>query len=448
MKKFIENKNFLNFSEMGTGKTLMCIGAMNWLQAHEGLNKVLILCPKSLIYNWKKEFEKSKIKWNAITLRGTNDKKKKEISKASKSGLSVIIGNYESIGGLLEEIKSFTPQLIICDEAHQLKNHQAKRTKAVKEINTHRRWALTGTPIINKPLDIWSLVNWVAPHLVSRSFYGFRARYAIVYTGGGFPAIKGYKNLKELKEKVDQVSWKVTKAEALDLPEKVYQVREIKLSKEEALAYNQMSKTMVADIKGKEVAANIILTKLLRLMQIVNGFVNDQGVTETFGRSKLDALMEIVNELEDKKIVIWTTFRHDFERVETEIRSVGRSVYVLKADLTPDERQEQIDKFQSDAGSAVMVGSIAIGGVGVTLTAASYCVYYSNTWSLGDRLQSEDRLHRIGQTNKVTYIDLVASNSIDEYIIKTIGKKQSLANVINENNLKDIIFGGNDGTDE
>lgn len=421
----------------------MCIGAMNHLYSHRSKARVLIVCPNSLKFNWKKEFGYSDVEWDIHILQGSGADKKLQLERINRTnnGRCVVITNYESLSPLVKTCTQYAPDLIIADEAHNIKNHRAQKTKALKAIPAKLKWALTGTPVLNSPLDLWSIVDWVKKGHFSPNFYAFRNRYALIYTGAGFPIIKGYINQDELKKKVDVLSYRVTKDECLDLPEKTFIERFVTLSKDEYKIYKDMAHEMVASIGEEEVAASIILVKLLRLQQITSGFLSgEEGKVIHVGNSKLNALQELLEELEGQKVIIWINFKEEYVRINKLLHEMKLKTFRLISEDSSEERQQNVDGFQSTIGPCIMLGSTRVGGVGVTLTAASHAVYFSNRWSYGDRLQSQDRCYRIGQVQNVTYHDLLVENSIDTYIMKKLKLKQSISDKLTGDDLKKIAF--------
>lgn len=437
---------FANLSDMGTGKTLASIGAMNVLKKNGKVSRVLIVCPNTLKYNWRDEFEKSHLPWECVILDGSSKKRKEKLISYNLRRMSlsdhsiVVITNYESLINLIEELNKFEFDLIIADEAHGIKNHKAQRTKALKIIKTKFKLALTGTPYAQGPLDIWSIFDWIRPGHFAKSFYAFRARYAIIYTGAGFPMIKGYKNLDELKRKVEEFSIRILKTECLSLPEKIYQRVEIDLSKEERRVYDEMANEMIAEIGNKEVVAQTILTKLSKLQQMSSGFVYSEEKPMIFGRSKLDALEEILDSIQDKKVVIWCRYKEELKQIIDLALSRGRPHVFLAQEMDERERMEAINKFQTSTDPFLFIGNVGIGSAGINLFSSHYCIYFSNSWSLTDRLQSEDRLHRYGQKNAVNYYDLLARNTIDGYILSVIQSKIKMSEKVTGDDLKKMLF--------
>lgn len=436
----IGHGGMLNSSEPGTGKTLTSIAVMNCLP----VKKVLIVCPNSVKRVWANEIkDKSLLEWGVAVLDGHSDLRLKSIKQLS-GDKQVIVTNYESLLKLETVLTKWGADLVILDEAHAIKNHKSKRTKIAKKIKSRYRIALTGTPIANTPLDIWSIIDWANPGVLVPNYYAFRNRYCNVYTGAGFPIISGYKNLDELKGKIDSVSFKALKSECLDLPEKVWIKLDVELSENELIAYRAMAEDMIFEVGDSEISASTALVKLLRLQQIVSGYVQSPESPETgveIGTSKLDVLNDILEELEGRKVVVWCKFKSEVRRIAEMLKKNKRRYVVMTGDSTVEERDEAIYNFQKNDGEGtVFVGTIQTGGVGITLTAASYMVYFSNSWSLVDRVQSSDRIHRIGQTNKCIYYDIIAKNTIDSRIYKVINNKITMADKMTGKDLKNILF--------
>jgi SNF2 family DNA or RNA helicase len=217
--------------------------------------------------------------------------------------------------------------------------------------------------------------------------------------------------------------------ECLDLPPKIYETREIELNEEEQEIYDDMERTLRAEIMGKSISASIILVKLLRLSQIVSGYATDDlGIErEIENSSKLNELSDLIDEI-DGKCIIWCHFIRNIKAVSNLLTK--KEIQHVTFYSETKNRDEVIQKFQTDPNCRYFVGQTGTGGFGLNLTAANTVIYYSNGYSLEERLQSEDRCHRIGQTDKVVYVDIIAQNSIDESIIKAIKSKKSIADYV------------------
>ena len=245
-----------------------------------------------------------------------------------------------------------------------------------------------------------------------------------------FKQIVGYRRLDELKEKLDRFSFRVKKEECLDLPDKLYVKREVDLTDEQATAYNQMKTLALAQLNGSIVSTVNALTQLMRLHQIVCGHVKmDNGDVVELPNHRVSELLNIIEET-DGKIIIWATYRHDIEAIKLALQKAYgmEAVGTYYGDTEGDERQRVVADFQDpDKPLRFFVGNPSTGGYGLTLTAANTVVYYSNSFDLEKRLQSEDRAHRIGQTKNVTYIDLIAPGTVDEKIVKALRDKIDIA---------------------
>jgi SNF2 family DNA or RNA helicase len=265
-------------------------------------------------------------------------------------------------------------------------------------------------------------------------------------TGQGrtFKMVTGYKNLEELNESLGKFSHRILKKDCLDLPEKVYIRREIQMTAEQTKAYKELQNFAATQLKNnKLVTINHVMTQIIRLHQISCGFIGtDDGSITEFTNNRVSELSSILEET-DGKIIIWANYRHDIKRIEKLLTEMygEESVGTYFGDVPQERREEVINLFQDpNSPMRFFVGNTQTGGYGITLTAASTVIYYSNNYDLEKRLQSEDRAHRIGQMNKVTYIDIVCEKTVDEKIVKALRKKQSIAStILGEDTLKDWL---------
>ena len=305
---------------------------------------------------------------------------------------------------------------------------------------------MTGSPVTKNPLDLYSQCVFLSPWLLNfASYYSFRNRYAEMKTinvsGRQIQIVAGFKNLGELSDQLKGFSYRVLKEDCLDLPDKIYMKRNIKLSPDQFRLYEQMRKEALATLNGKQTTTVNALTQLMRLQQITCGhFTADDGSTQSIKNNRLSELMDVLEEVEGKAI-IWAHYQYDITNIIREIVKVhGPGSIVDYYGLTPqDERQNNIRKFQDDPKCRFIVGTPATGGYGITLTAANTVIYYSNGYDLEKRLQSEDRAHRIGQTKSVTYVDIMAEETVDEKIVKALRKKINIASEVLGEDLKSWI---------
>jgi len=312
------------------------------------------------------------------------------------------------------------------------------RTKNLVELGKFAKYKriLTGSPVTKSPMDLFSQCMFLSPAALNfNSYYAFQNRYAIVQkrTMGtrAFQEITGYRRLNELNQKLDRFSNRTLKEDCLDLPDKMYIRRDVALTDEQKRLYVQMKKLALAKLENGELATTAsVLTQIMRLQQICCGHLQpDEGEIQPVESNRLKELLEITDELQGKAI-IWATYTHDIQQIASALRDRfgPESVATYFGGTPQDERQDIVERFQDpDNMLRFFVGQPKTGGYGITLTAATTMIYYSNSYDLEIRLQSEDRAHRIGQNNKVTYIDLVSPRTIDEKILKALRNKINLA---------------------
>jgi len=316
------------------------------------------------------------------------------------------------------------------DESSRIKRPGAQRTKVITKLSNlckYRR-IMTGTPVTKGPEDIYSQFKFLDPQILGYdSFYSFKARYCIM---GGFEnkQIVAYQNVDELTKNIEGHSFRVLKKDCLDLPDKIYQRYPVELSEKQRKLYDQMRKTYIAELEGEQIDAPATITRLLRLQQIVCGwFPTETEVKPIEDKNpRLNALLEILSDI-DSKVIIWARFKADLKAIE---HALGSLAVAYHGEVSNDARADAVERFQNDPKIRYFVGQPQSGGIGLTLTAADYAVYYSNSFDLETRLQSEDRCHRIGTKNNVTYIDLEAPKTVDTKIIKALRSKKNLADVI------------------
>ncbi len=332
------------------------------------------------------------------------------------------------------------------DESTTIKSPTASRTKSVLKLRALAKYRriLTGAPVTKSPLDLYTQCFFLDPDFLDfSSYYAFKNRYAIMVDRNvgthSFKHVMGYRRLDELNEKLNNFSYRVLKEDCLDLPEKVYMKRLITLTDEQKKMYGEMKKFALAELEGKKTTATSALAQLVRLHQIICGHLTtDDGEVRTLKNNRIKELLDILEET-DGKVIIWAVYRHDIKEI-TNILS-GRygknAVESFFGDTLDRDRQDIIDRFQDrESDLRFFVGNPKTGGYGLTLTASHTVIYYSNSYDLEIRLQSEDRAHRISQDKKVTYIDLITEGTVDELIVKNLRSKINLATKILGEDLK------------
>ena len=449
------------FMEMGTGKSKVLVDNIAMLYDKGKINGALIIAPKGVYRNWYSQeipihlashIQPKMVLWTASTSKA----KDKEYQTLFETGydLHVLIMNVEAFStkkGLDFAAKFLRTHktMMAVDESTTIKTPTAKRTKAILNLGkqaSYRR-ILTGSPVTKSPLDLYTQCSFLDEDLLGHvSFYSFRNRYAVMldknFGGRRVQIISHYQRLDELADILNVFSYRVLKEDCLDLPEKIYIKREIELTDEQTKAYATMKSAALASIKGKLATAPHVLTQMMRLHQITCGHLKtDEGDTTNLKSNRLNELMDVLDEVEGKAI-IWANYIYDIEHIVSELKKkYGEdSVVQYYGAIKSEDRQTNIEKFQDpNSNYRFFVGNPQTGGYGITLTCASNVIYYSNGYDLEKRLQSEDRAHRIGQKKSVTYVDIIATKTIDEKIVKALRAKINIASTILGEELRDWI---------
>jgi SNF2 family DNA or RNA helicase len=353
---------------------------------------------------------------------------------------------------LAEEMLARRDCLLALDESTKVKNPTAKRTRSLTRIArraTYRR-ILTGTPVTQSPVDVYSQFRLLDPILLGHSsYYSFRDRYCLMGGHNG-KEILGYVNLGELQERTAAHSFRVVRSEVLDLPPKTYQRVPVDLSDEQRRLYKSMRDTLRAELDGEEITAAVILAKMVRLQQIAGGFFPLPPEPTDDGTRLIDVPPRLIPgsiprveacldlcEGAPGKTVVWFKFRPEIAHLSALLRKQHGEDAVVEfhGGVADADRDANRRRFQDPGDPArFFLGQAATGGFGLTLTAADTCIYYSHTFSLEERLQSEDRLHRGGQTRSVVYYDLVARGTLDLRVHAALREKRKLASIITRDN--------------
>ena len=451
---------FAYFMEMGTGKSKVLIDNIAMLYDKGKIDGALIVAPKGVVGTWylnqvpdhlPDHIEKTNVLWKATITK----KQKQRLASLFETNekLHIFIMNVESFSTTkgCEFARKFLNShrtLLAIDESTTIKNPDAKRTKNICELAKLSRYRriLTGSPVTKSPLDLYKQCDFLLEELLGHgSYYTFRTRYAIMKTanfgGRSVQIVVGYRNLGELSEKLKPFSYRVLKDDCLDLPDKIFMKRVVQLSPDQQKVYRQMKQLALAELNGKTMSTATVLTQLMRLHQITCGhFTSDDGTVQELKSNRLEELMDVLEEMEGK-VIIWAHYQYDVESIVKAIRKRygNNSAVDYYGRTRPEHRQSNIESFQNKDECRFFVGTPATGGYGITLTQASNVVYYSNGYDLEKRMQSEDRAHRIGQVQKVTYVDFIAEDTVDEKIVKSLRKKVNIATQIMGEELKDWI---------
>ena len=420
--------------EMGTGKTLTSIGITGALYQFGKVNRVLICCPLSIVGVWQQEFERfADFPYNLTILSGSSTKKKEMLSVVPDEGLQIVVVNYESTWRIQESIEGFHPDLIICDEAHKIKEARTAQSRCLHRLGDEAKYKLllTGTVITNKELDVFSQYRFLNRNIYGSSFYQFRNRYFdMVGYGNHIPRFKSYMRDDFLK-RLHSIAFRVTKEECLDLPDVIEEVRTVELEPKAMKMYQELERDSYTELGSGEVSAVNVLTKLLRLSQLTGGHLtDDEGDSNVVSTAKLSALEDIVDTAvsEDKKIVVMARFVPELNDIQEMLDKKDIGYACVRGGVK--DRAEEIRRFQEDPDCKVFIGQIAAAGLGITLTAASIMVFFSLDYSMSNFEQAKARIHRVSQKSDCLYIYLVGKGTVDRKVLKALRSKVDLARML------------------
>lgn len=457
-----DRESFAYLMEQGTGKSLCLLADATYLYDTQKINCLIIVAPKGCYLNWcKNEIPKHMLDrvpthietWVAPSKQTKKHKERlKEFAeKASNRALKILVINVEALTfadtfKYLSSVLRNHSALVAVDESTFIRTPSSKRCMYARRIGALAKYRriLTGTPIANRPLDLYGQCAFLDPRLLGfPSYQTFKHYYAdIGYFRGGkrldpqvdnlrgpgiFPVLVGYRHLEELTETLNTFSFRVLKQDCLDLPDKVYETIYVEPTPEQKRLYNAMRDNMLAaHEKGAITTAPLALTQILRLQTILCGHLKgDDGVIRPVESNRASAWRDCVEEI-DGKVITFCANREDIRLLTAEL---APGTYAEFHGGNVSERESDLQRWKTDSLCPYLFATYA-GGVGLTLNEANTVIYYSQGYDLEKRLQSEDRCHRIGQTNKVTYYDLVVPNSVDEKIVEVLKNKGNVADLV------------------
>ncbi len=427
------------YMEQGTGKTLTAIAVAGRMFLDGHIKRALVVSPMSVVPVWPQEFQAfAGFPYIAHALEGDSKKKIKALESLAESQgvLQVAVVNYESAWRIYDAIRAWGPDLVILDESQRIKNPGARQSKALHNLGkiTSFRMILTGTPVSQGPLDFFSQLKFADPTILGSSYYAAKAKYAIT---GGYEnrQIIGYKDLPEFTKRVHSIGFRVTKAEALDLPEQLPpQVRYCELEKEARIIYSKLAKDSVTELENeKTIVVQNVLSKLLRLSQLAGGYYSEAGEKPIeVSRAKINLLEEILDDLGGQQVVIFARFLAEISAIKALLDKKGITYRYIDGSVSMRERGEAVKEFQS-GNCQVFIAQIQTAGLGITLNAASVAIFYSLDYSYANLEQAMARLHRIGQKNVVTIIFLITRGTVDEKVVRALEEKEGLAKLVVDN---------------
>lgn len=461
LRRSCQEESWAEFLEQGLGKTKLAIDTTQYLLLEGKIRALLVVAPNGIHENWSFELdahmpeailEHTKIVvWHAKQAR--TQRKKNEMAALLKfKGLRVLLMSYDATITDLghkaaKALLSHSRSLIVLDESTAIKSPGARRTKRLLALGKHAdyRRILTGTPVANNPMDMFSQMKFLDENfwnsLGCRTFSAYKARFGIWVKGRNgdreFPMLKGFQDLETLSKKVATKSTRQTKAEWLpDLPPKLYSKRPFEMSKEQRKVYTELKEDLMTVIDDELITVEHAMVKLMRLQQVTSGFIGtDEEPVAIPGRNpRLEALLGELEEVQGSALV-WTRFHWD---VDTIVKKLGDQCTWLDGRVTGEERTQRSKAF-ADQEVRFLVANPAAVGQGFTWLCATTCIYYTNSFNLNHRLQSEDRPHRIGQKNAVKYVDLVCKDTLDSHITTALRKKRRIAETVTKDEIAQWI---------
>ena len=451
------------FMEMGTGKSKVLIDEIASLYLRGKISAALIVAPKGVYRNWEKgeipthmpdEIPLHVAAWKAPSEMTIQDKKDLKEILITNGRLRILLMNVEAFSGtkgskFAAQFLHKSNTLMAIDESTTIKTPSAARTKNVLKIGKLAKYRriMTGSPVTKNPLDVYSQLEFLSDQILRQNYWAFRSRYAIMRNVNFGPRstqlVVGFQRIPELNTIVENHSYRVLKEDCLDLPDKVYEKRFVSLTLEQVKAYEEMRRFNMTELEGETMTSLSSLTALIRLHQISCGHIAlDSGETKALKSNRMNELLNVLDEVEGK-VIIWASYRFDLKHIEETLKNKfgEESTASYFGDTKDKDRQNIVERFQ-DKNSKLkyFVGNPSTGGYGLTLTAAHTVIYYSNTYDLEKRMQSEDRAHRIGQVNKVTYIDLISEGTIDEKIVQSLRSKIDIASAVMGEDVKQWLI--------
>ncbi len=463
LKQAYNKEYYAFFMEMGTGKSKVLIDEIGGYFLQGKIDSALIIAPKGVYRNWERgeipphlpdEIPYTVAAWRAPSEMTKDDKKKLKDIIYPNGKLRILLMNIEALSGSvgIKYVTQFLHKnrtLLAIDESTTIKTPTASRTKNAIKISklAKVRRIMTGSPVTKNPLDVYAQLEFLSPNITRQNYWAFKSRYAVMvrrnFGTRSTNLVVGFQRLPELNTIIDQYSYRVLKEDCLDLPEKIYTTRTISLTSEQVKAYEEMRRFNITEMDGKTMTSLSTLAALIRLHQITCGHVTfDDGDTKEIKSNRMNELLNVLDEV-DGKVIIWANYRFDIKKIQQTLSEKfgSDSVATYYGDTKDRDRQDVVEKFQDKNSSLkYFVGNPSTGGYGLTLTAAHTVVYYSNSYDLEKRMQSEDRAHRIGQVNKVTYVDMIAEGTVDEKIVRSLRSKIDIASEVMGEDVKNWVI--------
>lgn len=450
---------FALLMEMGTGKSKVVCDCIAYKYTRGRVNCAVIIAPNGVHKQWHNDQIPTHLPeimpHVSFCYQSNQNKKYKDAFEnfmaAPPDILKIFCVNIEALSGgkgidALERVLSSFDSLMVVDESVRIKSPGAARTRNVLRLGglARERMILSGAPITQGIEDLYAQFKFLNEDILGfSSFWSFKDHFCIEkpIPGAHVAARKivGYKNVNQIQDAVDPYSFRVTKNDCLDLPDKIYMTRNVELTAEQAKAYKELRDNLMTELEsGEFIAAPIAAVKLMKLQQIICGFVIAETGDEPtpLKSNRAAAVIDLINEASGK-VIVWCRFKYDIKNLFSLCQAAGFDPVMYYGDIDQAERVDAIKKFKTDPKCKVFIANPAAAGTGLNLAEANTAIYYSNDFNADYRWQSEDRIHRIGQTNHCTYIDLVAPGTIDAKIVDALRRKKTVADSVLD--IKELI---------
>jgi len=436
------------FHDPGLGKTRTCLEIYGRYKAVNPKLRLLVVCPLSLVNSAWGEDIKRFTDFSYAPFKELKDKLP-----------DIVVINYEALISKrhlpqVQRLISQFPFMCVLDESSRLKNNKSITTKTLLNLAEYFKYRIiaSGTPMPNSELELWGQVNFIQPWALLQSFYAFRNTYFHLERNGRVMHMNGQYLSRDEMRKYLSTGWKYTitpesryqlmsvikpfahwvkKQDALDLPEKIDQIREVALNAKEQKAYDEMEEYLITEIEGTEITAQVALAKLMKLRQATAGFFYSSTgeVAEIGSATKLKELEEILEELGPQPVIIWVQFHHEVRVIERMIAEKYGADQVATLYSETKDKDDSINRFKNSQ-VRYLIAHPKSAGHGLTFINCSAMVFYSLDYSYETHIQARDRIHRIGQKKSCLYIYIVAQGTIDEELLKVLNRKQSLQEAV------------------
>lgn len=457
---------FALFFLMGCGKSRTVIDILrDKINENKRLLRTIVIAPPITLPNFKNEIGMfSKIPLERVFVLNQDGKKRLETFQKESKEPAIFITNYEALlmPDLFAAFQRWKPEALIFDESHKLKNYKAKRSKLAERLANPVGspkpfcYILSGSPVLNSPMDLFQqFLILDGGATFGRNFFVFRARF-FVDKNAGMPKERYFPNwvvapgaVEQINQLIFRVGMRVTKEECLDLPDEVSVTIPCVMTAPQAKNYQEMKRDLVTYVEENSATATLAIVKALRLMQITSGYLplNPTGNEDDAAKvvypetPKEAALKELLEELTPhSKVVVWCVWRENYAVVRRVCGELGIELVEVHGEISRAAQDEAVKRFSLDSRVRVFLGHPGSGGIGISLIAAHYDIYFSRTFSLEHYLQARARIHRGGQTHKVTHFDLVVENTIDALVQNALVQKLKMSESLLDTKIaQDII---------